>query len=509
MDFYSIQLILKGECSLSQLQEVEIHKAGNAEGLIDWYNNGAGGQIDWGSEGDFQQCVAIAGKYLDNPEGFCQLRHIDATGELAGKAPGEVTKADQPDYTGVISDRKGEPDDQDLYNRVKREAKKKFDVYPSAVANGWVVQEYKRRGGTYSKPVEKAETYTPPKGVQSAAQRALQWLAEGRAGDGFTPVGRKRASDLAHGHAVSIDTLKRMKAYFDRHAVDKKAQGFTKNEEGYPSHGRVAWDAWGGDAGYAWARSIVGRVVEKGDVPGHDFHGNQWTDGHAATTSGKNEFVKLTSTKIAKDDGPLKGAENGAVNSGIRVVTLEDGSKAVIKDCTPPKDMQEEFGDGKDLANREVLAARVGEALGSPIRDCVHVPGSETEVMSPLVEGKTFDETGADASDSLKFFDQVVDNYDRNPGNGFTSADGKEVGIDHGAALETSDYKATENPDFSLIKATPEGISAMTDQLQALKPEFAAAGMTDHFNLMMDGWNTGAMNYAMQQGWPDDVFSKK
>jgi len=28
-------------------------------------------------------------------------------------------------------------------------AKRKFDVYPSAVANSWVVQEYKRRGGTY------------------------------------------------------------------------------------------------------------------------------------------------------------------------------------------------------------------------------------------------------------------------------------------------------------------------------------------------------------------------
>ena len=53
-------------------------------------------------------------------------------------------------YEAVISDKKGEPDDQKLYDRVKAEAAKKFEVYPSAVANGWVVQEYKRRGGTYS-----------------------------------------------------------------------------------------------------------------------------------------------------------------------------------------------------------------------------------------------------------------------------------------------------------------------------------------------------------------------
>ena len=78
--------------------EIQIHKAGNGEALINWYNNGANGQINWGSEGDFDACVAIAGKYLDNPQGFCQLRHIDATGEPAGKAPGEVQKGDVPGH---------------------------------------------------------------------------------------------------------------------------------------------------------------------------------------------------------------------------------------------------------------------------------------------------------------------------------------------------------------------------------------------------------------------------
>ena len=52
-------------------------------------------------------------------------------------------------YKDVISHRKGEPADKDLYARVVAAAKKKFDVYPSAYANGWVVQEYKRRGGKY------------------------------------------------------------------------------------------------------------------------------------------------------------------------------------------------------------------------------------------------------------------------------------------------------------------------------------------------------------------------
>ena len=58
-------------------------------------------------------------------------------------------------FKEVISPRKGEPADKDLYARVVAAAKEKFDVYPSAYANGWVVQEYKRRGGKYN--VSKAQ----------------------------------------------------------------------------------------------------------------------------------------------------------------------------------------------------------------------------------------------------------------------------------------------------------------------------------------------------------------
>ena len=42
------------------------------------------------------------------------------------------------------------PKNLSLYNRIKTQAKKKFKVWPSAYASGWVVKEYKRRGGTYT-----------------------------------------------------------------------------------------------------------------------------------------------------------------------------------------------------------------------------------------------------------------------------------------------------------------------------------------------------------------------
>jgi hypothetical protein len=62
----------------------------------------------------------------------------------------------KPNYAAINSGGEGsEPSDKELYNRVKNEAKDKFDVYPSAVANAWVVREYKKRGGTYKKKTDK------------------------------------------------------------------------------------------------------------------------------------------------------------------------------------------------------------------------------------------------------------------------------------------------------------------------------------------------------------------
>lgn len=103
---------------------------------------------------------------------------------------------------------------------------------------------------------EAAKSYAVPAGVQSAAKRALKWIADGKAGDGFTDTGRRRASQLAAGGTVSRDVVARMKSYFARHNGDKKATGFNSGEEGYPSPGRVAWDAWGGTAGQAWTNRV-------------------------------------------------------------------------------------------------------------------------------------------------------------------------------------------------------------------------------------------------------------
>jgi hypothetical protein len=45
---------------------------------------------------------------------------------------------------------KSTPDNARLWSSVIAQAKKKFDVYPSAYANAWAAKEYKSRGGTWS-----------------------------------------------------------------------------------------------------------------------------------------------------------------------------------------------------------------------------------------------------------------------------------------------------------------------------------------------------------------------
>ena len=102
------------------------------------------------------------------------------------------------------------------------------------------------------------DTYKVPAGVSSAAKRAQKWVADGKAGGGFTDVGRARMAQLARGGRISATTVKRMKSFFARHAkASKGATGFRSGEEGYPSPGRVAFDAWGGEAGESWVNGLA------------------------------------------------------------------------------------------------------------------------------------------------------------------------------------------------------------------------------------------------------------
>jgi HK97 family phage portal protein len=100
--------------------------------------------------------------------------------------------------------------------------------------------------------------FVPNDGMVEAARRALAWKDEGR--DGGTRVGLARANQIVNGEKLSEDTILRMYSFFSRHEVDKEAEGFSAGEDGFPSAGRVAWDLWGGDAGYAWSTRLRNKI---------------------------------------------------------------------------------------------------------------------------------------------------------------------------------------------------------------------------------------------------------
>ena len=110
-------------------------------------------------------------------------------------------------------------------------------------------------------PMSKAETFTPTSGMKAAARRALKWKEEGKATGAGTPVGWGRATDIVAGRSMSLSVVRRMFSFFSRHEVDKKGKDF--NNTSNPSNGRIMWDAWGGDAGFSWSRSIVNRMRDK------------------------------------------------------------------------------------------------------------------------------------------------------------------------------------------------------------------------------------------------------
>jgi HK97 family phage prohead protease len=113
--------------------------------------------------------------------------------------------------------------------------------------------------------------FTPPAGVREEAAKGLAW--RGEYGRGGTAVGVARARDLSNGTNISPETAKRMASYFARHEVDKQGEGWSPDQDGFPSAGRIAWALWGGDPGQAWANKLT-RQIEAADNEGRSIMGN-------------------------------------------------------------------------------------------------------------------------------------------------------------------------------------------------------------------------------------------
>jgi hypothetical protein len=105
-----------------------------------------------------------------------------------------------------------------------------------------------------------APSFTPTKAVADAAAKGLK-LRE-KHGRGGTQVGLKRGKQLAERRELKPEIVKKMRAYFARHKVDKRGKNFGDEEK--PSAGYIAWLLWGGDAGKEWSEATM-KKIEKAD----------------------------------------------------------------------------------------------------------------------------------------------------------------------------------------------------------------------------------------------------
>lgn len=122
----------------------------------------------------------------------------------------------------------GVPRNKLLYNRVKREAKERYAVWPSAYGSGWLVKEYKRRGGTYNPStnpnVKRPKEYAEMGGLTQ--WYAEKWVDISRKGDvgGFAPCGRKRAKQGDYPKCVPLWKAKKMTEKEKRSAIRRKRE---------------------------------------------------------------------------------------------------------------------------------------------------------------------------------------------------------------------------------------------------------------------------------------------
>lgn len=102
------------------------------------------------------------------------------------------------------------------------------------------------------------ETYNDyPKAASRNAQRALDWAEENGWGSCGTPVGKRRANQLAKRQNISEETIARMSAF--------RRQEKNKNTPYGEGCGGLMWDAWGGDEGIAWAARKLEQIRREKD----------------------------------------------------------------------------------------------------------------------------------------------------------------------------------------------------------------------------------------------------
>ena len=191
----------------------------------------------------------------------------------------------------------------------------------------------------------------PTDGMRTEAQRYRDWKSEGE--QGGTEVAATRASQILSGDELSPDTVITMAAWFARHEVDKQGEGFSPDEDGYPSPGRVAWAAWGGDAGQSWSTAKADRIKALQDRSAVDLE-RPYPNEHAARLKDPAQYDSLRRVNDEGGNGIdfIYGIKEGeseiqAIRFRSSIFTAAEARAWLADHDFDPIEFEEATGDGE------------------------------------------------------------------------------------------------------------------------------------------------------------------
>ena len=135
----------------------------------------------------------------DNPKGFSQKAHCQ------GKE-----KRESFNEALIRLFEENVPNDPEKWAYAKAQAKKKFDVYPSAYANGWASKKYKELGGTWKTEESVKE------GLVQSIGNVQSKLVPSEIYNAINPLQVERRKSLVK------ELVKTLNRFYKQHGIDWK-----------------------------------------------------------------------------------------------------------------------------------------------------------------------------------------------------------------------------------------------------------------------------------------------
>ena len=302
-------------------------------------------------------CQLVLAKSVDGETGMWKVEEL-------------IEKEEKPDYESINTGGEGsEPADKELYNRVKNEAKAKFDVYPSAVANAWVVREYKSRGGTYRKKTKTVETAKGEKMEHIEEDKAVSEKPSKE--DMLKQYGEAKSSYMMAKEA--LDNCKNM----------CKEMGIDIDDEDKMSHDdedKMSHDKKKQYGESAEEETAEGRAGASAEHELEEARGKKSSEAHKCLECGCNEpTVSHGGGPTALPDGTITSHMSTAVMvSPDQTPKSAEGEEPVVEETETPAEETKENSEEEISADVEAIVEKAVKSATESIR---------TEIVS-LVSAK-------------------------------------------------------------------------------------------------------------------------